>query len=162
MPRGLPLFMTSKLFTSLAFADVRRGSRHERGYGAEWVRIRERIMVRDCGLCQPCMRARRVTAAHAVDHIVPKSQGGGDDDNNLQAICNPCHSEKTAGEALAARGLERRPDAACGIDGMPVDPSHPWALAGQGGVEKSTADRQRTDRLPSLATRHNLPGGASG
>ncbi|WP_425610863.1 HNH endonuclease [Xanthomonas albilineans] len=35
-------------------------------------------MQRDQGLCQPCKQSGRLTPAVAVDHIVPKSQGGTD------------------------------------------------------------------------------------
>lgn len=85
------------------FADRRRGSRHERGYGTEWERTRERILERDGGLCQPCVRAERVTPAVAVDHITPKAEGGTDDDDNLQSICKCCHDVKTAAENQRAR-----------------------------------------------------------
>ncbi len=30
-----------------------------------------------------------------VDHIVPKAEGGGDDDDNLRDLCKPCHNVKT-------------------------------------------------------------------
>jgi 5-methylcytosine-specific restriction protein A len=86
------------------FADRRRGSRHERGYGNAWDRLRERILTRDGGLCQPCQRADRVTAATEVDHVVNKADGGTDDDTNLQAICRDCHRAKTAEEARRGRG----------------------------------------------------------
>jgi 5-methylcytosine-specific restriction protein A len=76
-----------------------RGSRHERGYGWQWEQLRERILLRDCGMCQPCQRAGRVTAAKAVDHIVPKSQGGSDDERNLEGTCNECHAIKTQRES---------------------------------------------------------------
>lgn len=85
------------------FADKRRGSRHERGYGSEWDKIRKRIMERDAGLCQECSRRGHVTLAYAVDHIVCKAEGGTDDDNNLEAICKPCHVRKTAEENRRAR-----------------------------------------------------------
>ncbi|HDR9100695.1 HNH endonuclease [Burkholderia vietnamiensis] len=74
------------------------GSRHERGYGSRWVKIRERIMKRDNGLCQQCLRARKVTRAEHVDHIVSKASGGTDTDSNLEALCGPCHRAKTARE----------------------------------------------------------------
>jgi 5-methylcytosine-specific restriction protein A len=45
----------------------------------------------------------RRNASTAVDHIVPKAQGGQDTDDNLQGICGDCHSEKTAKESAAAR-----------------------------------------------------------
>jgi 5-methylcytosine-specific restriction protein A len=86
------------------FADARRGSRHERGYGSEWEQIRKRILSRDKGLCQPCLQAGRPRPARAVDHIIPKAAGGTDADDNLQAICNACHQAKTATEAANGRG----------------------------------------------------------
>lgn len=73
-------------------------SRHERGYGSKWEVIRARILHRDKHLCQECMRTGRAKAAATVDHIKPKSQGGTDDDGNLQALCWPCHKRKTATE----------------------------------------------------------------
>ncbi|WP_027817080.1 HNH endonuclease [Paraburkholderia bannensis] len=79
--------------------DSKRGNRHARGYGNAWVRLRERILARDCGLCQTCKSAGRVTIATEVDHIVPKARGGTDDDSNLQSICHPCHASKTGRES---------------------------------------------------------------
>ncbi|EPW7765692.1 HNH endonuclease, partial [Escherichia coli] len=32
-------------------------SRHQRGYGSKWDVIRERVLKRDKGLCQLCLRA---------------------------------------------------------------------------------------------------------
>ncbi|URI11435.1 HNH endonuclease [Aquincola tertiaricarbonis] len=86
-----------------SFADAGRGTRQERGYGAAWDRLRRRILVRDGGLCQPCLQAGHTTAAQAVDHIVNKatwrrrhgSLKGCDDEGNLQSICNDCHRQKT-------------------------------------------------------------------
>ena len=86
------------------FADRRRGSRHERGYGSDWERTRKRILMRDKGLCQPCLRVGRPRPARQVDHIVPKFEGGTDDDDNLQSICKECHDGKTAAEARRGRG----------------------------------------------------------
>lgn len=91
------------------FADPRRGSSSERGYGATWRKLRDHVMRRDCGLCQPCKEAGRVTAATHVDHIVPKCEGGGDDESNLRAICSACHKTKTASEAQRAKGGGRGP-----------------------------------------------------
>ncbi|MBF3094675.1 HNH endonuclease, partial [Pseudomonas aeruginosa] len=42
--------------------------------------------------------------ATEVDHIIPLSQGGTDDDANLMAIAGyPCHARKTATESAASR-----------------------------------------------------------
>lgn len=99
-------------------------SRHERGYGAEWVRLRTKIMQRDCGLCQMCRKAGRVTVAYAVDHIISKANAlrmkwtpeQVDDESNLQAICRPCHDTKTEAE----QGKSKRPRVTIGEDGWPV------------------------------------------
>lgn len=80
-----------------------KSSSSERGYGASWRKRRERIMQRDRGLCQPCIRKGIITSAYAVDHIVPKAAGGTDDDTNLEAICRCCHKQKTQQEASAGR-----------------------------------------------------------
>lgn len=99
-------------------------SRQSRGYGAAWDRIRKRILARDCGLCQPCQRKGRVTIARAVDHIVSKAKAKllgwsvarMDAEENLQAICDPCHDAKT----LEEQGKSApRPKKTIGPDGWP-------------------------------------------
>lgn len=74
-------------------------SRHERGYGYQWTKLRKIVMQRDVYLCQPCLSKGRPTPAKQVDHIVPKSRDGLDDLDNLQAICVECHKAKTKAEA---------------------------------------------------------------
>ena len=99
-------------------------SRHERGYGAAWVKLRTRIMERDCGLCQVCRKAGRVTVASQVDHIVSKANAYRmkwsteqiDADSNLQAICKPCHLVMTEEE----QGKAKRPRLTISADGWPV------------------------------------------
>lgn len=88
-----------------SFADTKRGNRHERGYGTAWTKLREYVLTRDHGLCQPCEVAGRVALAHEVDHRVPKSEGGTDSESNLQSICRACHQTKTAAEAK--RGISK-------------------------------------------------------
>lgn len=92
-----------------------RGTAAERGYGSLWGKIRKVAIARDSGLCQPCIRSGKVTQAKEVDHITPKCQGGTDDLDNLQAICVPCHKEKTAREANG--GVVRKQ---IGLDGWPA------------------------------------------
>ena len=93
-----------------SFADPERGSRHERGYGAEWDKRRLRILKRDNGLCQECLRNGRVTGvghkpySAFCDHIVPKAEGGTDADENLQTLCRSCHTAKTDREKNRGRG----------------------------------------------------------
>lgn len=83
--------------------------------GRPWRRKRDRILARDCHQCQPCRRKGFVVLADEVDHIVALSEGGTDDESNLEAICNPCHKDKTQRESGSYR--ERQ---AIGPDGWPV------------------------------------------
>lgn len=83
----------------------REGEQQGRG-GRPWRRMRDRVMQRDGGLCQPCQRNRLVTLASEVDHIVSLADGGDDAIGNLEAICKPCHRLKTAGESVAGRGVQ--------------------------------------------------------
>ncbi|TQE92725.1 MAG: HNH endonuclease [Spiribacter salinus] len=89
-------------------ADTQRGTRHERGYGTRWDKLRQRVLQRDDYLCQVCLSKGRVTPANEVDHITPKAQGGTDAEGNLQAICRSCHRDKTAKESTHARDQARR------------------------------------------------------
>jgi len=91
-----------------------KGSRHQRGYGSDWTRIRLQALKRDCYLCQECMRQGRVTQARDVDHIIPKAKGGTDDLGNLQSLCQSCHGLKTALD----EGWKRSPT--IGVDGWPA------------------------------------------
>jgi 5-methylcytosine-specific restriction protein A len=94
-------------------------SRHARGYGTEWTKLRAIVMQRDAHLCQPCKRKGKTTPARQVDHITPKAKGGTDDTTNLQAICKPCHSAKTEAESAEAQGRTYRPKVTTGLDGWP-------------------------------------------
>lgn len=109
-------------------ADRQRGNRHQRGYGAEWEKLREIVLRRDNYLCQPCLRDGKLTAVitgnprhpHAanVDHVKPKAQGGTDDPANLETTCLTCHKAKTAREG---RGTKQ---SGGGDAPGPVGPSH--------------------------------------
>jgi 5-methylcytosine-specific restriction protein A len=96
-----------------SFGGTDRRSRHERGYGTEWDKLREVILKRDEYQCQACKRRGWLTAAREVDHIVPREDGGGEEPSNLQSLCKPCHAEKTRlerrarGGALAPGGVGR-------------------------------------------------------
>jgi 5-methylcytosine-specific restriction protein A len=95
-------------------------SRHARGYGSRWDKLRLRILARDRHLCQPCLDAGVVTPAREVDHITPKAAGGTDAEDNLAAICIACHREKTAREAAEAQGRAVKKRLAFDADGFPV------------------------------------------
>lgn len=116
-----------------SFADRTRGSRHQRGYGTQWDKTRERVMRRDV-VCQPCKRHGVIHAAHHVDHIVPKALGGTDADSNLQGICRAAHAAKTAAEAQGRAWDEAA-----------------WVAGQAGGGSISTPSAARTDRLAKFS-----------
>lgn len=100
-----PLLAPAKCTASHGWkADEYRGSRHARGYGYAWEKLRAQALDRDNGLCVPCTGKGRVTIATQVDHRTAKAQGGTDDLSNLQSICDACHREKTAREDSKHRG----------------------------------------------------------
>ena len=89
-------------------------SRHARGYGWQWVKLRDRIMRRDMHLCQSCNAKGRATPATEVHHIKAKADGGTDDPSNLTAICRECHEAATR-EQTGRREIRR-----VGLDGYPL------------------------------------------
>ena len=61
-------------------------------YGSrEWKKIRARFLAAH-PLCEQCRKEGRLTAATEVHHILPLRRGGTHADENLMALCKPCHS----------------------------------------------------------------------
>lgn len=69
-------------------------STHRR-YGRAWKRIRDRY-ISTHPLCEECYKQGRLTQAEEVHHILPLSHGGTHAEENLMALCKPCHSRITA------------------------------------------------------------------
>lgn len=69
----------------------------QRVKGRPWERLREQVFGRDKWLCQDCL-PERVTVAHEIDHILPLHKGGGNNLENLQALCIECHKRKSERE----------------------------------------------------------------
>lgn len=59
-------------------------------YGKEWRKIRNEYITAN-PLCERCLKENRYTSARIVHHILPVSQGGTDDYNNLMSVCHSCH-----------------------------------------------------------------------
>lgn len=72
----------------------KRPSSTAMGYDRTWQKIRLRYL-REHPFCEIRIKCRGNAAKH-VDHKRPKSSGGGDEFDNLQAACLRCHSSKTA------------------------------------------------------------------
>ena len=83
--------------------EAARYNRYERDpaiqklYGGAWPRIRARFLAANA-VCAVCHREGRVAAATEVHHVLPLSQGGTHDEENLMALCKACHSSITARE----------------------------------------------------------------
>jgi 5-methylcytosine-specific restriction enzyme A len=99
-----------------ASAEQYRGLYHT----ARWQRTRAEQLKQE-PLCRSCDRRDKVVPATVADHITPHR---GDHDlfwhGPLQSLCAPCHDHKTS--VIEARGYDNE----IGVDGFPVDPSHPW------------------------------------
>lgn len=96
--------LPSRLKSTFALHKEQENYGQGRG-GRPWRRKREAVLKRDSYLCVPCKQLNRTTLASEVDHVVPQSEGGSDEDSNLQSICEACHKAKT--QAEAARGVKR-------------------------------------------------------
>lgn len=79
--------------------DATRGTATQRGYGVAWRATREAVL-RDEPLCRACAMQGIVEPATDVDHVIPRRRGGTDDLANLEPLCHPCHSRKTAAETF--------------------------------------------------------------
>lgn len=67
---------------------------------------RRYVIARDNGRCHVCGGS----GADEADHVIPLSAGGADTIDNMAAIHGePCHREKTAAEAKAARAANQHP-----------------------------------------------------
>jgi len=77
--------------------DDRRGSSTQRGYGYAWQQRRKEF-IKKHPFCAKCPRPTT-----DVDHRIPKSRGGSDEDSNLQPLCSFHHKQKTAHERRQQR-----------------------------------------------------------
>lgn len=78
---------------------------------------RRQQWLREHPLCVHCeaLTPSRTTAAAEVDHVIPLSQGGADDESNFQSLCVEHHLEKSKRE----RGHAYHPKHRIGVDGWP-------------------------------------------
>jgi 5-methylcytosine-specific restriction protein A len=105
---------------------------------ARWQRLRK-AKLSESPLCETCERRGRKVEAQHVDHIVAIAAGGPAFPvmDGLRALCASCHSIKTnaldraGGKGVAIKG--------CDVNGLPLDPDHPFMQCGVEG--KSDAQR---------------------
>jgi 5-methylcytosine-specific restriction protein A len=90
------------------------GSPTVRWTGHKLTTFRRRVLARE-PLCRHCTAKGVVRVAEEVDHVIPLENGGTYALANVQPLCKPCHSIKTAQD----RGY--RPRKTFGPDGFPID-----------------------------------------
>ena len=77
--------------------------------GRGWMATRDRVALAHGYRCAKCGSVW-VAARDHIDHIIPREQGGSNEDFNLQPLCDaPCHADKTAAEAKVRAGRSSRP-----------------------------------------------------
>lgn len=58
---------------------------------------RKTIWKKANGLCAHCGKATGATQ-QTIDHVIPKSFGGGDDQRNLMPLCKDCNQRRMTGK----------------------------------------------------------------
>ena len=71
--------------------------------------LRYRVFCRDGWRCQSCGLISRHGAILHVDHIIPRSKGGGSDMENLQTLCVACNLGKSNRDQTDLRASPSRP-----------------------------------------------------
>lgn len=66
----------------------------KRRYGRAWQRIRDRYTAAH-PFCEECYKRGVLTPTEEIHHIKPLAHGGTHADDNLMALCKPCHSRIT-------------------------------------------------------------------
>ncbi len=61
-------------------------------YGRAWKRIRDRYAA-EHPLCEMCLKEGKASLTEEVHHILPVSQGGRHNKENLMALCRSCHTK---------------------------------------------------------------------
>lgn len=92
-------------------------------------RDRRRRLERTKGLCERCLEKGRTRLANVVNHKIPLTFDGPDEDWNTENLCDECDAEVTA-----AQFGHRTPvvGVGTGLSGRPTSPDHPWNRARSG------------------------------
>jgi len=74
-----------------------------KAYRGEWQRIRKMKLLAN-PLCERCKQQGRFVAAVLVHHRTPVSEGGTNEFNNLESLCQSCHSAEHMSEVNKRNG----------------------------------------------------------
>ncbi|MFD9205984.1 HNH endonuclease [Streptomyces sioyaensis] len=86
-----------------------KGSTRRRSLPRNWAATVKRIKRRDGYRCTAVFStgARCIQPGTDVDHVIPHSLGGTDEDDNLRLLCSWCHARKSGQEGAAASARNR-------------------------------------------------------
>lgn len=70
--------------------------------GHAGMKLRAEVMAEE-PYCRHCLEDGKRVRSEEVDHIMPLEAGGEDVRSNKQALCKPCHAEKSKRERAEAR-----------------------------------------------------------
>lgn len=97
---GCPNLTDGRFCEEHAKQENRRYERYQRDpatkrrYGRAWQRIRDRYAAAH-PFCEECYKRGVLTPTEEIHHIVPLAHGGTHAEDNLMALCKPCHSRIT-------------------------------------------------------------------
>lgn len=97
---GCPNLTDGRFCKEHAKQENRRYERYQRDpatkrrYGRAWQHIRDRYAAAH-PFCEECYKRGVLTPTEEIHHIVPLSHGGTHAEDNLMALCKPCHSRIT-------------------------------------------------------------------
>ncbi|MFD0951353.1 HNH endonuclease [Virgibacillus natechei] len=62
---------------------------------SNWKKVRDYIKARDDGLCQWCLKDKKITKADVVHHIIELTEDMSKalEPSNLECVCHSCHNE---------------------------------------------------------------------
>src|SRR5262245_59890125 len=88
----------------------------------QWRALRKYVLERDGYRCSAVGCEEKATI---VDHIVARKDGGVDHPHNLRCMCK-LHDNQIKERTNRKRGRNGLTPSLCDINGMPLDPRHPW------------------------------------
>ena len=97
---GCPNLTDGRFCEEHAKQENRRYERYQRDpatkrrYGRAWQRIRDRYAAAH-PFCEECYKRGVLTPTEEINHIKPLAHGGTHAEDNLMALCKPCHSRIT-------------------------------------------------------------------
>lgn len=104
-------------------------AQHKKFYNSkQWKDVRK-AQLQKYPLCAHCFEAHVHTTATCVDHKIAMAVGGHPvDPDNLESLCQSCHSKKTIRRdgGFGNRYHNEYLVDGCDTNGMPLDSSHPW------------------------------------